>query len=334
MRCAIIGAGLAGLACADALRSAGHEALLFDKGRGPGGRMSTRRWETRFGKVELDHGAPFFHATDSRFRAQVASWERAGLVARWPAADDAWVGIPRMSAVISALAADHEVAWDTFVRGVIRAPGGAWRLSSEQGLHGPFDAVVVAIPAEQAVPILALQDFGMARAAAQAVSRPCWTGLFAFAQELPTSATRIENEGAIALALANRAKPGRGGPEAWIVHACAEWSAENLERASAEVAPLLLAALGRALGIASLPQSEATAHRWRYASSDGIGQPALWNPVLLIGACGDWLMGPRAEYAWLSGNELGRRIAAHAGAAAPRAPRARAVRSRAGHAVG
>ncbi len=42
---AIIGAGLAGLSCAQALVQAGHQVHVFDKSRGPSGRMSTRRAE-------------------------------------------------------------------------------------------------------------------------------------------------------------------------------------------------------------------------------------------------------------------------------------------------
>ncbi|MDP3490273.1 MAG: FAD-dependent oxidoreductase, partial [Phenylobacterium sp.] len=45
MKIAIIGAGMAGLSCAEALSDAGHAVQVLDKGRGPGGRMSTRRIE-------------------------------------------------------------------------------------------------------------------------------------------------------------------------------------------------------------------------------------------------------------------------------------------------
>ena len=61
MRVAIVGAGLAGLACADQLVAGGHQVSLFDKGRGPGGRMSTRRMEDGWA---FDHGAPWFAAHD------------------------------------------------------------------------------------------------------------------------------------------------------------------------------------------------------------------------------------------------------------------------------
>ena len=43
MSIAIIGAGMAGISCARALREAGREVVLFDKGRAAGGRMATKR---------------------------------------------------------------------------------------------------------------------------------------------------------------------------------------------------------------------------------------------------------------------------------------------------
>mgnify|MGYP001382774367 CR=1 FL=1 len=61
---AIVGAGMAGVACARTLVQAGHRVTLFEKSRGAGGRMATRRSE--FGG--FDHGAQFFTVRDERFR--------------------------------------------------------------------------------------------------------------------------------------------------------------------------------------------------------------------------------------------------------------------------
>ena len=81
MRIGIVGAGMAGLACAEALTSAGHAVVVLDKGRGPGGRMSTRRLETPLGEVRFDHGAQYFTGRDPGFRARVAAWIAAGIAA-------------------------------------------------------------------------------------------------------------------------------------------------------------------------------------------------------------------------------------------------------------
>ena len=104
MRIAIIGAGMAGLSCGLRLRDGGHEISVFDKGRGPGGRMSTRRIEHGNETFQFDHGAQYFTARDPAFVARVAEWDCGGHVARWPAAkEDAWVGTPQMSARVRAM---------------------------------------------------------------------------------------------------------------------------------------------------------------------------------------------------------------------------------------
>lgn len=70
MRVAVVGAGMAGLACGEALVAAGHSVVLFDKGRGAGGRMSSRRMATPLGEVGFDHGAQHMTARDPAFRAR------------------------------------------------------------------------------------------------------------------------------------------------------------------------------------------------------------------------------------------------------------------------
>jgi renalase len=308
MNIAIIGAGMAGLACADALRDAGHSITLFDKGHGPGGRMATRRMETPLGDVFIDHGAQYFTVRDPGFRHLVDGWRHLGLAAPWPLAGaDAWVGLPGMNAVIRQMAAFHHVNWDQQITGMVRKHG-AWTLISKSGESGPFDAVILAIPAEQAAAILSLHDFAMARIALMARSQPCWAGLFVFNRPLDGQPRVIRNEGDIAWAAPNRAKPGRSGSEAWVVQASALWSSARLEASPEEIAPMLLSALAKISDVAIPAPVAAKAHRWRFALSAGTGDGALWNAELGLGACGDWLLGPRVECAWLSGQTLAKRL--------------------------
>ena len=306
MKFGIIGAGMAGLACADVLKAADHSVSLFDKGRGPGGRMSTRRLQTSLGEVTIDHGAQYFTARDPGFRKLVDTWSDLEIAALWTAAGpDAWVGIPGMNAIVKQMASAHRVAWGHLVIGATLR-NGSWWLMSERGEIGPFDAVVLAIPAEQAAPILALHDFVMARVALMARSQPCWTGMFVFDRPLDGLPSVIRNRADIAWAARNSAKPGRPVPEAWVVQASAAWSSERLEYAPDRIAELLLEILAGIAGSVVPQPVVASAHRWRYALSAGTGDGALWNPDLKLGVCGDWLLGPRVECAWLSGQMLAR----------------------------
>ncbi len=309
-RVAIIGAGLAGLACATRLGEGGVAVSLFDKARGPGGRMSARRIATPLGEAAFDHGAQYFTVRGTSFRDQVARWAADGVAAPWSAAGpDAWVGVPGMNAPVRALAAGHDVAWATRVEAL--APDGAgWRLHTTGEPGGRFDAVVVAVPAEQAAVLLRDHDAALAAAAAASVSQPCWTVMAAFDRRLDHLPDVLRDIGALGWAARNGSKPGRGPIEAWVLQGSPDWSRDHLEDSAEAVCAALLAALAEAAG-EPLPAPVAiSAHRWRYARSAAGTDGALWSAANGLGCCGDWLTGPRVEGAWDSGVALAGRMLA------------------------
>ena len=308
MRIGIVGAGMAGLSCAAPLTASGHHVQLFDKARGPGGRMATRRIETPLGTAAFDHGAQYFTARDPGFKAQVAAWARQGVVEEWTVPKgQVWVGTPAMSSVVKAMAASQHVQWECQIVGM-HYKARRWSLKSATEQFDDFDVIALAIPAEQATPFLSLHDFGMARQSISAPTQPCWTAMFAFDERLPTHEDIIHDERIISWATRNSSKPGRSGPESWVVQASPAWSQEHLEAPAPVVAAALLKELGDSLGMVLPTPVVGTAHRWRFAMSAGSGEGALWNPALKLGVCGDWLLGPRVECAWLSGQALAQHI--------------------------
>ncbi len=273
--------------------------------------MSVRRVVTAAGDATFDHGAQYFTARDTGFHRQVLAWQDDGLAAPWPAAGpDAWVGTPGMNAPLKRMAAGLEVAWGTPVTAM--AEDGGWLLQGE-GLSGtPYDAVLLAIPAEQATPLLRPWDAAMAGCAAATPAQPCWTLMAAFAERLPVAADVLREQGVIGWAARNSAKPGRSEPESWVIQAGPAWSLEHLEDRPDAVTAELMAAFTSRLG-GRLPEPlTITAHRWRYARSGRVGQSMMWNPALRLGVCGDWLLGPRVECAWLSGVALAQAVTAGA----------------------
>jgi predicted NAD/FAD-dependent oxidoreductase len=77
---AVIGSGLSGLSCERTLADHGFTVTVFEKSRGVGGRMATRRAEDN---LSFDHGAQYFTARDSRFKRYVDSWLHDAIVAPW-----------------------------------------------------------------------------------------------------------------------------------------------------------------------------------------------------------------------------------------------------------
>ncbi len=313
MRIGIVGAGMAGLACAEGLANQGHDVVLFDKGRGPGGRMSTRRIATAAGEACFDHGAQYFTARNTAFRHRVDGWMAEGAVAPWPSAgNDAYVGVPAMNAPIRRMAGRHQARWATRVERIEALAGGT-RLVLERAETLEVDVAIIATPAEQAGDLLDSIAPDLAARARAVPSEPCWTSLLAFAEpvDVATNCWRgAQRHGAqvIGWAARNNSKPGRSGPESWVVQAGPEWSRAHLEADAEWVGATLEHALANLLGVVLPRPVVRTSHRWRFARCGAEGSTAIFDRERRLGVCGDWLIGPRVEAAWLSGAALAARI--------------------------
>jgi predicted NAD/FAD-dependent oxidoreductase len=311
---AVIGAGLSGLACAGSLADAGIRVQVFDKSRGPGGRMATRRQ----GDLRFDHGAQYFTVRDPRFRRQVEPWHADGLVARWPGTiavvrngeisfkDDSterWVGVPGMSAICGRLASGLEVTYGSRIVQMERRDG-RWRLRTDDGAEaGRFDAVVVSAPAPQTAALLAAPAAHLAERAAEVDMAPCWAAMVSFSEPLGIAFDgAFVEDSPLGWISRNNTKPGRPPNESWILHATPDWSRKHIEFDQDVAAQWLVDAFCEAVG-RSLPQpASLTAHRWRFALPEKpLSEPCLFDPDLAIAACGDWAGGPRVEGAFLSG---------------------------------
>lgn len=275
MKVGIVGAGISGLSCAELLQAAGHAVMVFDKGRGAGGRMATRRVATPAGDVAFDHGAQYFKSRDPRFAAAVTGWHSSGVVLPWPSAgDDAWVGTPGMNAVAKAISRPLAVHWNSRVD-ALRRVDRSWFLDSVA--EDPFDAVIIATPAEQAAPLLVAHDPAMAAMAQGCPSAPCWTAMVAFAERIAIAGDIIRDAGIIGWAARNSAKPGRSGIEAWVIQATADWSRDHLEDDETSVVDTLLSALAaETLRKPPMPVVR-IGHRWRYARARAAHQGSLWR---------------------------------------------------------
>ncbi len=305
----VIGAGMAGLCCAELLTAQGHAVRVFDKGRGPGGRMATRRMEVDGQTLQFDHGTPFFDVRDAGFAARVAEWEAAGVVARWPAAGaDAWVGTPAMNAPVRAMADRCGAVFGARAERLER-DGSGCQIAFEDGATVTCEAAIVAFPAEQAGVLLADTAPDFAARARGVVSDPCWTLMAHFAERVPVEADLLATDAALNWAIRNGAKPGRDtAQECWVIQAGADWSRRHLEDPREEVADRLLAAFAERAGCALPTPIAVQAHRWRYSQVRDAGKGPLWDAKARIGACGDWLTGGDVEGAFLSGSELAKRI--------------------------
>ena len=300
-RVAVVGAGLSGAACAQALRERGIGVEIFERGRGPGGRMASPSLHGR----RVDMGAAYFTVKDPAFATVADGWIDRGLAHRWTDTFD----------VVSSEGRDVTTGPMRFatsggLRSLVRD-----LLPDDVRFERPIDsldelshdAVVLAMPDPQAARLAPdacdWVDFEPVIAVAAGWTERRWA---------VADAAFVNDDPDVSFIGDDGARRGDGAP-VLVAHATAARARAHLDRPEDAVAPVL-AALDRTLGVSEEPVWT-HAHRWTFAKPAGThGQDefALIDGPRLVGVCGDaWCPtgAPRVESAWLSGQRLGRAIA-------------------------
>lgn len=300
----MVGAGIAGVACARALVEGGRAVRVLDRGRAPGGRMSSPRLHGR----PVDLGASYFTVSDEGFGAVVDSWQARGLARPWTdtfatAGPDGrgpdktgpvrW-GAPRGTrSLVQDLADGLDVVRGSEVGRV--GPG-----ATVDGT--PYDAVVLAMPDPQASRLLdpghraahlvAGREWepALALAAGFAERTWDWDGVFLDSPQLGW----VADDGR---------RRGDGAP-VLVAHSTAATAGRHLADPDAATAELV----GALRGVLDLPEPTWTlVRRWSFARPTGT-RDAPYGLVDGIGLCGDGWGRAKVEAAWVSGTALGRAI--------------------------
>ena len=307
MRIAVVGAGISGVACAGGLVRAGHDVVVLDRGRVPGGRMASRRIEGRY----VDLGASYLTARDAAFIAVVDDWVGRGLARPWTdtfgVASPTGVGEPTRGPVryaapggLRSLVADLATGLDV-------------RQAVEVTSVGPgpvvdgaaYDAVVLAMPDPQALRLL---DPSLAAERA-AVEGRGWEPVLALAAGWPArdwsfDGVFVHGSDVLAWVADDGARRGDGAP-VLVAHSTPGFAATRLADPPA-AGPALVAALCALLGLGQPTWSRV--QRWTFAKPVGTREQTHWLGAARVGLCGDGWGAAKVEAAWLSGTALGQAL--------------------------
>jgi len=167
---AVIGAGMAGLSCAQRLRQAGYSVAVVEKSRGAGGRVATRRVQG----TRADHGARYLEPQGDAVHGLIEALVDRDILKLWTDSvcefkqgklsaipSSCYVAPAGMNAIGKYLAEDLEIWFGRRVQAISTTDNQMWHLSLEvtyDNLQTPQEliakAVVVAIPAPQALMFL------------------------------------------------------------------------------------------------------------------------------------------------------------------------------------
>lgn len=315
---AIIGAGLAGLTLAREL--AEHANItLFEKARGLGGRMSTRRNDSH----QWDHGAQFFTARTPAFKALLAPFIDNGTVVEWlpnittlspdkapfkrPWFEPHYVASPAMNRLLKGMAQGLDVRLQTRVATLVQQQE-KWQLLDEnEQLLGEYDWIISSAPLPQTQELLPAELLGNSLDAYRML--PCYALLLAVDDAaLPVWDAASVNDSPVRWIACNHRLPGRNRQAgAVVVHTTPEWAASHLEDDQEQVKQQLVDSFCTLTGVDANAITQAQLHRWRYALSAEVEEPEsgfVLNAHHRLAACGDWCLGGRVEAAFTSARQL------------------------------
>lgn len=294
----IIGAGLAGLTCARALQRAGFSVTLFDKSRGIGGRVATRRIPRDDREIRVDHGLPYLSLQGERTGILIEEFLQKGIIE--PRGENFYTSPDGMNAIAKFLAADLDIRRDYLVTGV-KVIENHWSIEGKDREAVAVNALVVAIPAPQAADVFQASDLDTFLPVLRSISYdPCITVIVGYPE--PPSIPENPND-------TRAIVPNGNAPTVFVLHSSPEFASENIDRPDLEIVKQEL------LARSGLPTPEwSQIHRWRYAfprQNAGLPYLSSRDPLPLV-FCGDWCLGTgerdAVEAALTSGSEAAKEI--------------------------
>lgn len=271
----IIGAGMAGLTAARELRLKGWDVVILDKGRGVGGRMATRRIE----QARADHGAQYFSATTPEFHELVQELLADEVITQWEPAQPGpadttvnephYVGVEGMNAVAKAMARNLTVLTAETVIS-FRVDGNQWLVETGSGGQYRADALLIAIPAPQALVLIEKSGFSVTTSDKSALSaiayQPCIAVIVALHEPSTMPNAVRYDTGDIAWVADNAQKGISPGQPSVTIHASADFSRTHFDDDLTVIGQQLIDQLPALIPADSI--STVQTHRWRYSLAD------------------------------------------------------------------
>ena len=294
----IVGAGVAGAACAAGLRNLGIGVRLIDRGRAVGGRMASPELHGR----RVDIGAGYFTVRDDGFGAVVRRWEQAGLARPWT---DTF-GILELGQEPRTTAGP--MRWSTAggLRSLVRNLTGDIEVETGTDVSAlPSGSVVLAMPDPQAARLIPIPH---------SVSiEPVLTLVAGFADRhwTLTDAAFVSGHPNLQFVADDGARRGDGAP-VLVAHSTGDFARQHLDQPQQAI-PDLISGLRHLLEVDA--PSWTHLHRWSYAKPGSAHSSTFALMEVggrLVGLAGDqWCPqgSPRVESAWRSGTDLANAIA-------------------------
>ena len=302
MKTIIIGAGVAGLSAARILTQKRHQVTVLDKGRGVGGRMSTRTIKN----AKVDHGAQYFSVKTLEFQAFISELQSENIASEWYLVQRdnvRYMGAKGMNTIPKKMASSLDILLN---EKVILIENNT--VKTESGNVYDFDNLVITIPIPQVIDLFQNSKISFSEddkmVIAQIEYQPCIAVMAVLKEPTDIVSGGIILENQPVAWIADNFQKGITEIPTATIHASATYSSKRFDDDLQEVANDLLSSVNQHI----MPENIVSfqTHRWKFSNATKRYEKPFYqveSTNIFLG--GDGFGMGNVEGAFLSGYYLG-----------------------------
>jgi len=314
----VLGSGVAGSTIANLL-SKKYSVHVFDKARGPGGRSSNKRFKNN---LSFDHGVQYISPKSKLFIKYIQKLYKNKILKSW---DDNHLDFTFEKKSFSMKYIGRRANNDlvkynlknikqSFALPIekIDFKKYFWEITLKNKLKYQFKSLIITCPFPQ-LKKLAKNYLNKNILKLKVQMQPNITVMIAFKNQknLPISSIKFDDDILAWAANENSKKRFKSNINLWTLQATLKWSKKTINKYKNDKS-IMSQIIMRFLKLTGFKKDKIIfkkIHGWKYSYNyEKTPYLSIWDQKINLGICGDWLSGPKVENAWLSANDLARKI--------------------------
>jgi predicted NAD/FAD-dependent oxidoreductase len=314
----ILGSGIAGSTIANLL-SKKYSVHVFDKARGPGGRSSNKRFKNN---LSFDHGVQYISPKSKPFTKYIQKLHKNKILKNW---DDNHLDFtfekkPFSTKYIGKRANNDLVKYNlknikqSFASPIekINFKKYFWEITCKDKSKHQFKSLIITCPFPQ-LKKLAKNYLNKNILKLKVQMQPNITVMIALKNQKnpPISSIKFNDNILAWAANENSKKRFKSKINLWTLQATLKWSKKTINKYKIDKS-IMSQLITRFIKLTGFEKNKIIfkkIHGWKYSYNyKKTPYLSLWNKKYNLGICGDWFNGPKVENAWLSANDLAKKI--------------------------
>ena len=314
----IIGSGVAGSTIAHLL-SKRYSVHIIDKARGPGGRASNKRFKQN---LSFDHGVQYISPKSKRFlkfiktlckKKEAKIWTGNHLDFTFEKKDTTkkFIGMKGNNFISKYYTKKIKKSFKSSVKSIFNNKY-FWEIKLDNGENIQARSIILTCPFPQLKKI-AGKYLEKKISNLKINMEPNITTMLVFKNQktVPVSSIRFNDDILTWAALENSKKRFDSSNLLWTLQSSIGWARKKINnyKKNKKAENYLVSKFLNFTGYKKNKIIFKKTHGWKYSYNlKGSPLKSYWNKKLRLGLCADWFIGPKVEDAWLSANDLAKKI--------------------------